>query len=255
MNLDKDLNNLVVLDNMLVESLSDMTLSEKRLIYILLSKINPTLLLTPSDEDIYNPKISVEEFGTRQVLEGEEVAGKLFTLTVKEYATLVGLDLKDAREALTFVAERLYTRSVSSIIGNKFNKFRWVQQVIFDKDMDSVSLMWSNPIIPYIRQLTSYFVQLRLQHLLTLNSSYSWRLYEVLKMEKGKNIYKKEVKFEVEELQTLLNVPESRKEYKFFKSKIIKVAVGELITKNVMPQLDYKEKKVGRRIVSLEFVW
>jgi plasmid replication initiation protein len=68
-------------------------------------------------------------------------------------------------------------------------------------------------------------------------------------------MYKKGVKFGVEELQELLNVPESRKEYKFFKSKVIKVAVKELTEKKVMPALDYKETKAGKRIVSIEFAW
>jgi plasmid replication initiation protein len=246
-------NNVVVMANNLVESLDSMTLCEKRLIYILLSQIRPTLRGKLTEEDACNPLVSVENY-VRPIIEGEDIAGKLFNLSVRDYSELTGTRLDVAREELINVATRLYTRSISTKVGSSFNKFRWVQQIIFEEELDEISLMWSNPILPFISNLTKYFVQLNLPDLLLLKSSYSWRLYEILNVEKGKNIFK-DVKFEVVNLQELLNVPDSRKEYKFFKNKVLKVAIEELVGKKVMPKLQLKETKVGKRVVSLEFVW
>jgi plasmid replication initiation protein len=246
---------IVVMDNNLVESLDSMTLCEKRLIYILLSQIRPTLVVKRPEEDIYNPEVSPEEYAIKPVIAGDDIAGKLFRLSVRDYSELTGTRLDVAREELIDVASRLYTRSVSSIVGNSFNKFRWVQQISFEEELDEVSLMWSTPILPFISNLTKYFVQLKLVDLLRLRSSYSWRLYELLKVEKGKNVFKKAVNFEVIELQALLNVPDSRKEYKFFKNKVLNIAVKELVSKKVMPDLAFKETKSGRKIVGLEFSW
>ena len=127
-------------------------------------------------------------------------------------------------------------------IFNWFSKVQYIRQearfiVRIDKDLK-----------PYLLELKKRFVKYNLKYILPLQSSYSIRIYQLLKE------YEKLTKrtFTVQELQELLQVPKSLKVYADFKRKVLKVAEKELIEHSDI-FFEFEEIKQGRRVNEILF--
>jgi len=249
--------NLVNIDNKLAQSSYSMTLNEQRLIYILLSKVTPSeylvkMTLEEAEEaslaDFIATKGRKKTFG--DILD----SATLHTIMVREFSEFCGLELNKAREALLEVSDTLFNRyiHIKHEDGKSFIKFRWVSSIRFDAKEDTISLRWSVDILPYITQLTEYFTKLRLNDLLELQSTYSWKLYILLKSHKGENNFKKEVTIRVEDLIFELAVPDSCKDFKMLNSRILQKATGEL-KKKALTDLKMVFNKKGKKVSSVSW--
>jgi plasmid replication initiation protein len=178
----------------------------------------------------------------------------LHTLPVREYAEFCGVRLDSARQELLEASETLFNRyiHIKHEDGKSFIKFRWVSSIRYDAKEDTVSLRWSVDILPYITQLTEYFTKLRLNDLLELQSTYSWKLYTILKSHKGENNFKKEVTISVEDLIFELAVPDSCKDFKMLNSRILQKATSEL-KKKALPDLKMTLNKKGKKVSSVSW--
>jgi len=101
---------------------------------------------------------------------------------------------------------------------------------------------------PYLLELKERFVQYNLKYILPLASSYSIRIYQLLKE------YEKATKrtFTVNELMDILQVPTSYKIYNRFKEKVLQVAEKELIA-HCDIFFEYEEIKEGKRVNEILF--
>ncbi len=101
---------------------------------------------------------------------------------------------------------------------------------------------------PYLLELKERFVQYNLKYILPLASSYSIRIYQLLKE------YEKTTKrtFTVNELMDILQVPTSYKIYNRFKEKVLQVAEKELIA-HCDIFFEYEEIKEGKRVNEILF--
>jgi plasmid replication initiation protein len=179
-------------------------------------------------------------------------AATLYSVSVREFADLCDIELNKAREDLLVVCETLFHRyiHIKAEDSKSFIKFRWVSSIRYDATEDSVSLRWSVDILPYITQLTEYFTKLRLNDLLELHSTYSWKLYIILKSHRGENNFKQEVTIKVEDLLFELAVPDSCKEFKMLNSRILQRATKEL-AKKALPKLALHLNKKGKKVESV----
>ena len=101
---------------------------------------------------------------------------------------------------------------------------------------------------PYLIQLSGTRVLADLRHLLLVNSSYSKRMYLLLKEYDGMGIRT----FNVEELQATLKVPKSFKAYGEFKKKVLQRAEIDI---NKFTDLEVKlsEKKRGKKVIEITY--
>lgn len=101
---------------------------------------------------------------------------------------------------------------------------------------------------PYLLELKERFVQYNLKYILPLASSYSIRIYQLLKE------YEKTKKrtFTVDELMDTLQVPTSYKLYSKFKQAVLQVAEKELIA-HCDIFFEYEEIKEGKRVNEILF--
>lgn len=101
---------------------------------------------------------------------------------------------------------------------------------------------------PYLLDLKKRFVQYNLKYILPLASSYSIRIYQLLKE------YEKATKrtFTVNELMDILQVPTSYKLYSKFKQAVLQVAEKELI-EHCDIFFEYEEIKEGKRVNEILF--
>lgn len=105
----------------------------------------------------------------------------------------------------------------------------------------------SPKLAPYLLELKERFVKYNLRYILPLQSSYSIRIYQLLKE------YEKLSRrtFTIEELRELLSVPKSYL-YADFKRKILQPAERELID-HCDIFFEYEEVKKGRKVNELLF--
>jgi plasmid replication initiation protein len=250
--------NLVTLDNKLAQASYSLNLTEQRLLYIILSKIQPDYYRKETEQET-NDKIFYNKVVSREVLfvEGDNFdSTTLYQLSVKEYATFCKIDLKDAREALIESANHLFNRKITlQKETGGFVSFGWVQFIEYDEVSDYIGIRWSYGILPYIQNLTKFFTKLRLNELLGLRSTYSWKLYQLLLSKKGENNYKKEVVIAYESMLFSLDVPISCREFKFFNSKILQKSMKEVDKVGLLEELKMKKVLKGKKVVGLSFTW
>jgi plasmid replication initiation protein len=124
---------------------------------------------------------------------------------------------------------------------NWFSYFRYRDGIItcrFDKGLK-----------PYLLEMKNRFVISDLRMVLPMRSSYSKRVYLMLKE------YAKigERTIELEDLQEILKVPKSLKNYADFKRKVL-IKSKEDINKFTDLKVDFKEIKLGRKVSKIVFI-
>lgn len=103
-------------------------------------------------------------------------------------------------------------------------------------------------IIPYLIELNSNFTEFNLDNLLIMNSSYGIKLYKLLYQ--YKNI--KSRKFSIIDLKEQFGIRDKYPQYGDFKKYVVNPAIKQI---NEMTDLEvnFIEKKMGRKVESLEF--
>ena len=111
-----------------------------------------------------------------------------------------------------------------------------------------ISCRFDKRLKPYLIELAGTRILADFRHLLPMNSSYSKRMYLLLK-EYDKIGMRT---FNVEELQAILKVPKSLKTYSNFNLKVLKKAEND-INKFTDIEVSFTEKKRGRKIVEITY--
>jgi len=123
----------------------------------------------------------------------------------------------------------------------------WFSDIEYIRGQAKFKVRFSEKLKPYLLQLKERFVAYNLKYILPLTSTYSVRIYQLLKE------YEKLTKryFTVEELQELLQVPKSYKPYGKFKQKVLQVAEKELLEHTDI-YFTIEEEKKGRKVSRLK---
>ena len=125
--------------------------------------------------------------------------------------------------------------------------FNWFSKIQYINKEAKFKVRIEEDLKPYLLQLKERFVAYNLKYILPLTSTYSVRIYQLLKE------YEKLTKryFEVDELMELLQVPKSYK-YADFKRKVLQVAEKELLEHTDI-YFTIEEEKEGRKVSRLIF--
>jgi plasmid replication initiation protein len=126
--------------------------------------------------------------------------------------------------------------------------YNWFSRVRYVNNEAKFLVRFEEGLKPYLLQLKERFVAYNLKYILPLTSTYSVRIYQLLKE------YEKLTKryFEVEELMELLQVPKSLLRYSQFKQKVLQVAEKEL-REHTDIYFTIEEEKEGRKVSRLIF--
>ena len=219
--------NQVVKANKLIEAKGKLSLIEQKLFASLISEI------TPDDEDFkyYEIKISdIAEFMDRKsksIYDDLKVASS--NLRKKE----IVIQEKNSNGKSEFLITGLLS-SARYQEGEGKIKFR------IDPDL--------KPYLLAINGENTPFTKYQLVNILKLSSSYSIRIYELLKQ------YLKIRKrtFEINELRSFLGIEDKYNRFEAFERRVLKVAVKE-INEYTDINIDYKKNRNGRRVTHIEF--
>jgi len=145
-------------------------------------------------------------------------------------------------------AEALLSKTLKiKISKDEWQMFNWFSYFAYKKGV--ITCRFDKALKPYLLELKERFVSSDLRMLLPMRSSYSKRMYLLLKE------YSKigSRTFNVEELQEILKVPKSHQErYSKFKSDVLKRAETDI---NKFTDLEVKlsEKKRAKKVVEITY--
>lgn len=124
----------------------------------------------------------------------------------------------------------------------------WFSDIEYIRGQAKFKVRFSEKLKPYLLQLKERFVSYNLKYILPLTSTYSVRIYQLLKE------YEKLTKryFDVKELMEVLQVPKSYRIYNRFKEKVLQVAKKELLEHTDI-YFDMEEEKDGKKVSRLIF--
>lgn len=214
-------NSIVVKSNLLVEASYKLTAQEQRVILTLTSKIRP------DDEDF-----------------------KEYSISVKEFAQMIGVSLNGRYEDVKDITKKLIGRVFTIYEPTGPLQLAWLSSAKYLEGEGTVSLRFDPGLKPYLLQLKDCFTKFSLTLALRLKSSFSIRIYELLKQYESIGVRT----FLLSELKETLGISgDQYKLYGHFKAKVLQVAYEELAAKTDLA-FDYEEIKVGRGVGKIRFI-
>jgi plasmid replication initiation protein len=214
--------------NALIRGAHSLSLSEKRVVYICLSKLQEDCLI----DGRYK-----------------------FRLTAKEFSETFEIDLDTAYTQLKS-AKRLMKKVARTIEetpeGKKEQIFVWVSGVTYHHGEGWVEIGFSHEMTPHLFEikLSNGFTRYYLKQTSALRSVYAWRLFELMMQFKSSGL----LKIGIEDFYYAMEAPLScKKDFFNLKKRIIEPAVNELREKNNMQIVWEYKKKDSRKVTGLEF--
>jgi plasmid replication initiation protein len=137
-----------------------------------------------------------------------------------------------------------------------------------DKEEDIIQVRFDKSLKPFFLQLQTKFTKLSFKKILSFDSQYSVRFYEILESKasiynKYNNRHELEFEYDLKELKEMLlgnfnentetiEIPKSYNVYGNFKKKVLSIAEKELKEKGDY-YFEYEAIKTGRKVTSIKF--
>lgn len=206
----------VVISNQLNECVQVLTIAEKRLLMLLISKVNDHNI----DERI--------------------------PITVSEYAAEYGISGNGVYTLLQDAQMRLYRREV--VLDGEY--LRWVISAKPEANTGRITCKIHSDIKPHIHGLKERFTQYYLRRAGDFKSLYSWRLFEQLMQHRSQGWWK----ISVDKFKDRLDVPKAYdRDYALVRIKVINVALKEIRAAGLPVKLE--TEKLGRKVHMLRFTF
>jgi len=207
--------------NRFIEARYKLTLLEQKFILMVVSLINP-----------------------------EDIDFKYYSLSIKEVAGFLGLNNKNAYRDLRKV---IISLNKKTLIIPKEEKgeliVSWVASSEYFNSEGRIEFEFSDKLKPYLLQLKRDFTSFKLRNIIRLKSSYSIRIYELLKQYEKIGMRK----MSLVELRKNLGLEEEEyPHFTNFNQKVLKVAEAELREKTDI-SFTVETIKEGRAVVQLLF--
>jgi len=222
-------NHYAVMANTIIKGKQEMTLMEARLIRLLITQV------VKEDKDF-----------------------KRYTCRIQDFAKFLGIAPKGLYRDVSDICISLLKRVVK--IGTNDPKkpwkaFQWIQLAEYD-GKGNITLELSEKIAPYVLELNSWFTQYKLENILSFNSFYAIRLYEILKCDMGIAREEKfEFSYDIEYLREILCCEEKYKLINDFTKRVIEISIREINEKSDI-EVTYECFKTSRKITGIKFeIW
>lgn len=213
---------LVVKSNEINEAHYRLSLNEQKVILTMVSQIKP------DDEDFKSYVVSIPEFVS------------LLGVQDSDKYSVIGKIARDLRHKDL----RIYKPETDSYL-----ETGWLSSSEYYRGKGYVELCFDPKLKPYLLGLKGKFTAYQLQNVIQLKSTYSIRIYELLKQ------YQKlgSREFKIIDLKGILGIQEGEyKVYNNFKQRVILPAQLELSEKTDL-SFEFTEKKTGRAVTGIKF--
>lgn len=181
----------------------------------------------------------------------------LYSVSVADYADLVGTESHSVYKELADAALRLKRREVWIKQEPNGNGKRprtlitgWVQSIVYVESEGRVELRFTKDMLPYLTQLSTHFTRYALADVAKMTSAHAIRLYELLCQWRSKE----EKEWSVEWLREAFQLRDKYPAIKDFKRWVIQPAV-EQINEHSPLWVKWDQRKTGRRVSHLTFTF
>lgn len=194
--------------NELAVSRYDLTEHETKLILCCVALLNPTI-----------EKPTIEQ--------------RTVTFTYQQYAQMMELSADNAYHRLNKATSELMTRTVEIIYptGDISKRiFQWVNYAEFNRKTQSLELVFSEYIIPYLFQLKK-FIKYNLEHVKAFENKYSMRIYEwLLKELTQRKTHTANIEISITDFKFMLMLENNYPEFKELNRWVLKPITKDLNT-------------------------
>lgn len=223
----------VSLSNALVRAGHGLTLVEKRLVFIAISKINSAV---PVKKDVV-------------------VRSRI---TVAEYAELAEVEIDIAYQQMRDGAKQLFNRYITFYMPSKKRNgkpieptevnMRWVGKAHYLKGEGAVELDWWPETLFHLTGLRGNYASYQLKQATAIRSAHTWRLMELLSRYTSGFAF-----YAIEDFCVSMDATDTQKKnFARIRTQIIEPAVTELTEKQGW-KISWKPIKRGRKVTGLSF--
>jgi plasmid replication initiation protein len=181
-----------------------------------------------------------------------------YVFKVRDFKELTGLKRKDLYWAVKEALKELLEKPLHIPTKDGFIMCNWISGGHYVENAGEVRFMIYPKLRPFLLEAQKKFLKYKLENILSLRSSYSIRLYEILKdwLELNARYGNKAEKIvSLKELREILEVPKS---YQYGNSSGIKKRILEKAKSEFEEHTDiifeYEEIKTGRKVTHLKFI-
>ena len=225
--------NNVSMTNIIARASHELRLNEKRLICSALA--------------------SIDSMSAKRLFDANVKHGFSSKVSAQDYAQQFGLDESTAYTQLKEACDLLFERHIryeeKGRRGTIVNKIRWVSQAKYAKGDGYVELFFTQQVAPHVLGLRSNLTIYKLKHAAGLDTTYAWKLYELLKSWKSTGRYS----VAVEEFHKVMETPPSfQKSFKDLRVNVIEPSIKSINARTDLI-VQYTTVKQVRKVVGLEF--
>lgn len=180
-------------------------------------------------------------------LDRDNLTDEEYQIPIKEYADLLGVDPSNLYREAEEIGGQLLDKRIHIKEGKERIICAWISGMRYKDGRLYVSIY--QPLKPYLLELKERYTGYAIKNVLSLNSGYAIRLYEIL-MQYLK-IGSRTV--ELSELRDMLGIPDnSLVQFVHFKEKVLLISQRE-INAHTDIYFDWDVKKNGRKITHIVF--
>lgn len=175
-------------------------------------------------------------------------------VTADDFMSRYTVNKSDAYTQLQNAAKQLFNAKITSITGTgkgrAIHEVRWVERCSYIKGEGRVELLFSTTVKPYLSRLIGHYTSYDLWRVSGIESTHSFRLFEMLMQYKSKGwLY-----ITVEELRRRLQLGDAYERFGNLRSRVIDSSVKELRNKCSM-ELDYELIKEQKSVKAIKFTF
>lgn len=177
-----------------------------------------------------------------------------YKLNIRDLISFFDVNDHDAHRKIKMVPQSLMKKIITIPYKNEKGETRFFQTGIVssatlpEKQDGYIELSFHPNLKPYLLKLQRTFLTYDIRNVLKISSTYSIRIYELLKQYEGLG----KRKFDLEDLKLVLGVADKYKLYGHFKQRVIVKAQKDL-KKYTDISFSFEEQKKGRKVVAITF--
>ena len=211
--------NLVSKANSIIEASYKLGVMEQKIISTIASNINP------SDKDF-----------------------QTYTFSIKEFKDLIGSKSKNIYGEVDKITTKLMQPFMFINAEGKPTRIAWLSKATYNINEGSVTVRFDPDLKPFFLFLNEKFTRYKLGNIIHLRSSYSIRMYELLKSYEGLT----ERTFTLEELRDKLGLENKYPKWINFRQRVLDHSQKELAEKTDIT-FEYEAIKKGRSVHKVRF--
>ena len=219
-----------------------------------------TFFVAKSNELIQRSRFSMSVQQNRVMLfliskiKPNDIGDEVYSISIREFCKVCNIDYNsgknysDAKKAIKAIADKSVW--VKQVNGDDV-LLRWLNRIKLNRESGKFEITFHQDMLPYLYDLKNRYTRYRLDNVLTMNSKYGIRLYELLK---SYQYLGKEITFSLDELRNRLDANKYMR-YPDFRRYVLEIAIDDINECSDVKVGYIPIKKEGKRAIdSITFI-